>query len=113
MIFDVGNLAFSVKASEAATPELTPTVATSSVTSSETIGPVIPSLASRGSRLEPIRGIVPDALDLPPGCRFAPRCPHAMPRCTQEAPTPNAVGPDHQAACWLYGSEGGADRAFE
>jgi len=72
-----------------------------------------PSLASRGSRLEPIRGIVPDALDLPPGCGFAPRCPHAMPRCTEEAPRLGDVGQDHEAACWLYVSEGGADRAVE
>jgi len=72
-----------------------------------------PSLASRGSRLKPIRGIVPDALDLPPGCGFAPRCPHAMPRCTEEAPSLGNVGKDHETACWLYASEGGADRAVE
>jgi oligopeptide/dipeptide ABC transporter ATP-binding protein len=33
-------------------------------------------------RLQPIEGTVPKLTDLPPGCHFAPRCPHRMPRCT-------------------------------
>src|SRR4030095_15657182 len=35
-------------------------------------------------RLETIEGVVPRPTDLPPGCHFAPRCRHRMPRCTQE-----------------------------
>ena len=35
-------------------------------------------------RLETIEGMVPSPTDLPPGCHFAPRCPHRMPRCTEE-----------------------------
>src|SRR4029453_14036975 len=35
-------------------------------------------------RLETIEGVVPRPTDLPPGCHFAPRCPHRMPRCTAE-----------------------------
>jgi oligopeptide/dipeptide ABC transporter ATP-binding protein len=34
-------------------------------------------------RLETIEGIVPSPTALPPGCHFAPRCPHRMPRCTE------------------------------
>ena len=34
-------------------------------------------------RLETIEGVVPRPTDLPPGCHFAPRCPHRMPRCTE------------------------------
>jgi oligopeptide/dipeptide ABC transporter ATP-binding protein len=34
-------------------------------------------------RLETIEGIVPSPAALPPGCHFAPRCPHRMPRCTE------------------------------
>jgi oligopeptide/dipeptide ABC transporter ATP-binding protein len=34
-------------------------------------------------RLETIEGVVPSLTDLPPGCHFAPRCPHRMPRCTE------------------------------
>jgi oligopeptide/dipeptide ABC transporter ATP-binding protein len=35
-------------------------------------------------RLETIEGVVPNPTQLPPGCHFAPRCPHRMPRCTEE-----------------------------
>jgi oligopeptide/dipeptide ABC transporter ATP-binding protein len=34
-------------------------------------------------RLETIEGTVPRPTDLPPGCHFAPRCSHRMPRCTE------------------------------
>jgi oligopeptide/dipeptide ABC transporter ATP-binding protein len=34
-------------------------------------------------RLETIEGMVPSPTALPPGCHFAPRCPHRMPRCTE------------------------------
>ncbi|RLE29448.1 ABC transporter ATP-binding protein [Candidatus Acetothermia bacterium] len=62
----------------------------------------IPSLATKKERLEPIKGVVPDPLDAPPGCPFHPRCPHAMEICTREMPTLKEVAPGHQAACWLY-----------
>lgn len=39
---------------------------------------------ARKERLETIEGTVPSPTDLPPGCHFAPRCPHRMPRCTEE-----------------------------
>lgn len=38
------------------------------------------------SELPTIEGLVPSALSMPNGCRFAPRCPHAVPRCSDEAP---------------------------
>jgi len=47
----------------------------------------VPKLTSehvvRKERLETIEGVVPRPTDLPPGCHFAPRCPHRMPRCTE------------------------------
>jgi oligopeptide transport system ATP-binding protein len=49
-----------------------------------------------------ISGEVPSALNPPSGCRFHPRCPHAMPRCTDEAPVRKEVGPQHAVACHLY-----------
>jgi oligopeptide/dipeptide ABC transporter ATP-binding protein len=60
-----------------------------------------------------MEGSVPDLRVPPPGCRFHPRCPHAMPICRAEAPPPFPVGPGHDAACWLHDSavvarEGGA-----
>lgn len=49
-----------------------------------------------------IAGEVPSALNPPTGCRFHPRCPYAMPRCSQEDPLPKEVSPRHVVACHLY-----------
>jgi len=38
---------------------------------------------TKTERLETIEGVVPSPTQLPPGCHFAPRCPHQMPRCTE------------------------------
>ena len=46
----------------------------------------LPNLKQRGEELVPIRGLMPDPSDLPPGCAFAPRCPYATERCTQFVP---------------------------
>ncbi len=62
----------------------------------------IPSLATKKKRLEPIKGVVPDPLNAPPGCPFNPRCPHAMDICRQEMPPLKEVATDHDVACWLY-----------
>jgi oligopeptide/dipeptide ABC transporter ATP-binding protein len=37
------------------------------------------------------------------GCRFRPRCMHAMPACAERVPTLQAVAPEHEAACLLVG----------
>ena len=53
-------------------------------------------------RLETIEGTVPRPTDLPPGCHFAPRCPHRMPRCTAgEIPLYELEG-DVTVRCVLY-----------
>jgi oligopeptide/dipeptide ABC transporter ATP-binding protein len=62
----------------------------------------IPSLASTRERLEPIKGVVPDPFEVPPGCGFEPRCPHAMEICKTKMPDLKEVAPGHTAACWLY-----------
>ena len=41
-------------------------------------------------------------VDLPTGCRFHTRCPHAAPRCAQETPVMKDLGGGHRAACHLY-----------
>jgi len=46
-----------------------------------------------------LSGEVPSALNLPPGCRFHPRCPAAGPACTKDEPPLTEVGPDHFVAC--------------
>ncbi|MCA1630915.1 MAG: ABC transporter ATP-binding protein [Acidobacteria bacterium] len=40
--------------------------------------------AEKAVRLQSIEGVVPKLTQLPTGCHFAPRCPHRMPRCTEE-----------------------------
>jgi peptide/nickel transport system ATP-binding protein len=51
------------------------------------------------------RGAVPSLLTPPPGCRFHPRCPHAMEVCSQLPPPPAEVAPGHVSACWLHAPE--------
>lgn len=48
-----------------------------------------------------LKGDVPSPLNPPRGCRFHPRCPVAMERCSQEEPVFKEVAPEHWAACWL------------
>jgi peptide/nickel transport system ATP-binding protein len=55
-----------------------------------------------GRELQTIPGVLADALNPPPGCRFHPRCPSAMPMCQQERPRPKEVSKDHIVACYLY-----------
>ena len=52
------------------------------------------------SLFEPIPGGPPNLLALPPGCRFAPRCPHAREVCRQENPQLTARGNSQTARCW-------------
>jgi oligopeptide transport system ATP-binding protein len=53
-------------------------------------------------RLVPIRGMPPDLLSPPPGCRFRPRCARAQHQCEEE-PALVSVGIDHRAACFFPG----------
>ena len=54
-------------------------------------------------RLEPIpKDEIPDAINLPSGCYFHPRCHHQMKRCSEEVPLLKDHGRDHFVACWLY-----------
>ena len=52
-----------------------------------------------------IEGDVPDPVDLEPECRFAPRCPAAMPACRDREPRMYDVGTNQQARCILYDEE--------
>jgi len=68
----------------------------------------IPTLrTSRDHRLNVIEGSVPNLYRaLPPGCRFAPRCPAVFDRCRQEEPPLIPVGRGQTARCWLYDPPG-------
>ena len=48
------------------------------------------------------RGAPPNLVTPPPGCRFHPRCPHAMKICTQAVPPAADVGAGQVSACWLH-----------
>ena len=62
----------------------------------------IPSLTTKKERLVPIKGVVPDPFEVPVGCGFEPRCPHAMEVCKTKIPLLKEVASHHWAACWLY-----------
>jgi len=61
----------------------------------------IPGVQSHEKRLEPIKGMVPNPLEFPKGCKFNTRCESAVERCRAEEPTLKEVAPRHWAACWL------------
>ncbi len=63
--------------------------------------PRIDTDAIRKQRLEAIKGVVPSLLNPPPGCRFAPRCPHARDECTAAIPPLRDIGAGHKKACVL------------
>jgi len=69
----------------------------------------IPVMGVVKPRLDTIPGTVPNLINLPPGCRFAPRCQARLEhqarlgnRCLEENPPLFHTGPGHQVRCWLY-----------
>ncbi len=66
----------------------------------------IPILGNVKRRLEVIPGTVPNLVDLPPGCRFAPRCKarldHKLEVCSRLEPELLPVAPQQTVRCWLY-----------
>jgi oligopeptide/dipeptide ABC transporter ATP-binding protein len=63
----------------------------------------IPRLDIQSKYLTPIQGSVCNMLDPPEGCKFHPRCEHAMDVCRREIPRFREVAPGHYAACHLHG----------
>ncbi|MEP6655891.1 MAG: oligopeptide/dipeptide ABC transporter ATP-binding protein [Betaproteobacteria bacterium] len=64
----------------------------------------VPRITARHRTFAAIRGELPSPLRPPPGCHFHSRCPHAMPRCSQEAPVLREIAPGHHSACHLNDS---------
>jgi oligopeptide/dipeptide ABC transporter ATP-binding protein len=66
----------------------------------------IPVLGVVKDELDVIPGNVPNLVNLPPGCRFAPRCrarvENHLDICLQEEPKLLPVAPNHTVRCWLY-----------
>jgi len=65
----------------------------------------IPVLGQVKDRLDVIPGSVPNLRNLPPGCRFANRCPHVMDICRQEDPALFILPDNRTSRCWLYADE--------
>ena len=72
----------------------------------------LPNLKEQGEMLEPIKGLMPDPADLPPGCTFAPRCPYATEACSAAVPELQSVdgSKTHFVACHAYARPGFALR---
>jgi len=68
----------------------------------------VPILGRTKEELAVIPGIVPSLVDLPPGCRFAPRCTsretYGVIPATEVHPELSPAGTDHSVRCWLYHS---------
>jgi peptide/nickel transport system ATP-binding protein len=61
----------------------------------------IARLDEEKDRLEPIRGLPPSLIHLPPGCPFSPRCPYVMDVCREERPELLPADGYHASACHL------------
>ena len=63
----------------------------------------LPDIGNRRAELKPIRGLIPDPTDLPPGCTFHPRCDYARPECSRQLPAIKRISDTHYVQCHLYG----------
>jgi oligopeptide/dipeptide ABC transporter ATP-binding protein len=79
----------------------------------------VPVIGRRRHHLDVIPGRVPNLVDLPGGCRFAPRCEarvtHGLTQCTSAVPALVEVEPGHRVRCFLHSDavEADADAATE
>lgn len=71
-----------------------------------------PILGQAEKDLVTIPGSVPNLINLPSGCKFAPRCQarieHELTQCTEDEPELIEVAPNHWVRCWLYDQEDAA-----
>ena len=72
----------------------------------------IPALHKRGRQLDVIKGVVPNPFRMPPGCKFAPRCPYAWDKCKRGEPDLLAIpGRAVRSRCFLHATEESTRRA--
>lgn len=62
----------------------------------------LPNMKDRNSRLQPIKGLIPDPTVLPTGCAFADRCGYACDYCTETPPEVRWVSDTHMVRCSAY-----------
>ena len=60
------------------------------------------AVSSAPTELQRLKGETPSPLAPPPGCRFHPRCPHALAQCATQEPPLREISGGHFAACHLY-----------
>ncbi|MDY3918065.1 MAG: ABC transporter ATP-binding protein [Candidatus Limivivens sp.] len=65
----------------------------------------LPDLSKNVRRLSPVEGLPPDPSDLPKGCSFAPRCPHATDACRQAPVGMTEIAEKHFVRCIRCGKE--------
>ncbi|GED32465.1 ABC transporter ATP-binding protein [Brevibacillus centrosporus] len=65
----------------------------------------LPRLDEDVEELQAIKGNVPSPFNMPVGCRFAPRCPHATPLCETRLPELLEQADGSQVRCWMYTPE--------
>lgn len=68
----------------------------------------LPKLGQSDEPLIPIEGTVPAPDEIPEGCPFNPRCPHAFKKCYSELP-PDIQLDGRSVRCWLYADEDSVD----
>lgn len=66
----------------------------------------LPNLKQQGEDLIPIKGLMPDPMNLPEGCVFEPRCEYATEECRKICPNLRHMGGTHYVACSAYEKEG-------
>ena len=66
----------------------------------------LPNINARNEELKPIKGLMPDPTDLPPGCPFSPRCDYACEACKKIEPKLKTFDGTHKAACIAYENAG-------
>ena len=62
----------------------------------------VPKVGTKKGKLASIPGMVPSLITPPPGCKFHPRCPHAMDICRKKFPQMSEIEKGRMARCFLY-----------
>lgn len=62
----------------------------------------LPNIANRQRMLKPIKGLMPDPMDLPAGCSFAPRCNYVSEECKKAVPALKSISETHRVRCVAY-----------
>ncbi|MCK9526619.1 MAG: ABC transporter ATP-binding protein [Limnochordia bacterium] len=66
----------------------------------------LPNIRNRQRMLKPIRGLMPDPMNLPPGCSFVSRCNYANEDCKKAVPELRTVSDTHKVRCIAYDRPG-------